>query len=355
MSAKKTERLLNLVICLLATRRHLTVEQIRDAVPGYQQGGPRGGADDEAFRRMFERDKEELRDLGIPLVTGSDSVWDDEVGYRIDRRDYELPDIRLEPDEAAAVGLAARLWQSARFEPAASSALLKLRAAGIEADPAASAGLEPRVEATEAAFEPCLAATRAGQVITFEYRSARDANAATRRIEPWGVVSWRGRWYVVGHDLDRDARRVFRLSRVTGSVRPLGPAGAVRPPEGVDLIAQVAAVEAADGDTRAVLRVRSGRALALRRQADCQPGRPPLDGWDELELRYADPEQLAAEVASFGADAVVVAPPELRDAVVRRLRAVAERSTDRASDAGAGARSDGRVVAGQPAPAAQHR
>ena len=99
MSAKKTERLLNLVICLLATRRHLSVQQIRQAVPGYASGS------EEAFRRMFERDKEELRELGIPLETGTDShAHEDEPGYRIARRDYELPEVVLEPDEAAALG-----------------------------------------------------------------------------------------------------------------------------------------------------------------------------------------------------------------------------------------------------------
>ena len=139
MSARKTERLLNLVLCLLATRRYLSVGQIRSAVPGYGEGG----ADDEAFRRMFERDKEELRDLGIPLETGSHSVWDDDVGYRIARRNYELPDVHLEPDEAAALGLAARLWRSAGLAEATSSALLKLRAAGIDTSDTATPATTP--------------------------------------------------------------------------------------------------------------------------------------------------------------------------------------------------------------------
>src|SRR5690349_18376605 len=151
MAAKKTERMLNLVICLLATRRYLTVQQIREAVPGYDADN------EEAFRRMFERDKEELRELGVPLETGSNSTWDDEVGYRIARRDYELPEILLEPDEAAALGLAARLWQSAPLAGATGSALLKLRAAGVEA-PETTGALEPRVGAGEPAFEACLAA-----------------------------------------------------------------------------------------------------------------------------------------------------------------------------------------------------
>ena len=97
MSAKKTERLLNLVICLLHTRRYLSVHEIRAAVPGYESDS------EDAFRRMFERDKQELRELGIPLETGTDHpAHDDELGYRIARRDYELPPLSLEPDDGPA-------------------------------------------------------------------------------------------------------------------------------------------------------------------------------------------------------------------------------------------------------------
>src|SRR5262249_56461893 len=118
MSRRKTERLLNLVVCLLATRRYLTAGQIRRAVPGYPES-------DEAFKRMFERDKEELRDLGIPLQVGADG--EEEAGYRIPPQAYELPELRLAPDEAAVLGLAARVWQRASLAEAASGALLKLR------------------------------------------------------------------------------------------------------------------------------------------------------------------------------------------------------------------------------------
>ena len=101
MSKRKTERLLGLVVCLLATRRYLTAEQIRDAVPGYPEN-------EELFKRMFERDKEDLRDLGVPLETGLNHPFDDEAGYRIRQQEYELPELRLEADEAAVLGLAAR-------------------------------------------------------------------------------------------------------------------------------------------------------------------------------------------------------------------------------------------------------
>src|SRR5689334_25021005 len=95
MSTAKTERLLNLVICLLSTRRPLTKAQIRQAVPQYAEN-----TSTEAFERMFERDKDELRDLGIPLATSfEDPLFEDEVGYRVDRDAYALPEVSFEPDE----------------------------------------------------------------------------------------------------------------------------------------------------------------------------------------------------------------------------------------------------------------
>ena len=318
VSAKKTERLLNLVICLLATRRFLGVQEIRQAVPGYEQGT------EEAFRRMFERDKEELRELGIPLETGTSSaVHDDEPGYRIARRDYELPDIVLEPDEAAALGLAARLWQSAPLAGATGRALLKLQAAGVEPG-AAPAALEPRVAASEPSFEGCLAAVRDGRAVTFSYRTSGSATPTDRHVEPWGVVSWHGRWYLVGHDTDRGAARVFRLSRMVGTVTPVGPAGAVVPPDGLDLRAMVARKAVDEPRSTARVALRPGAGWELRREATSSAPDPDRPDWTVVDIGFADPERLADRVTGYGADAVVLAPPQARAAVVRRLRALAE-------------------------------
>jgi proteasome accessory factor B len=313
LAAKKTERLLNLVICLLATRRFLTVQQIREAVPGYESGN------EEAFRRMFERDKEELRELGVPLETGSNSHWDDEIGYRIARRDYMLPEITLEPDEAAALGLAARLWQSAPLAGATGSALLKLRAAGVET-PSGATALDPRIGATEPAFEACLAGARDGQVITFDYRTSGRTGTERREVEPWGVVSWKGRWYLVGHDRLRSATRVFRLSRIVGDVTPQGEPAAVTIPDGIDLRSMVGRIATGDTSTSAKVRVRAGTCWELRRAARAtEPG----EGWDVVTLDYGDPERFADRVTGYGADAVVLEPDEARHAVVRRLQALA--------------------------------
>src|SRR5256885_5723678 len=129
VSRTRTERLVNLVICLLATRRFLTAAQIAATVPGYEHD-PEDPRDHEAFQRKFERDKAELRDLGVPLETGTASIFDSEPGYRIGRGEYALPEGHLEPDEAAAVGIAARLWQHAGLAAAAPPGLAKLARAG---------------------------------------------------------------------------------------------------------------------------------------------------------------------------------------------------------------------------------
>src|SRR6201991_3279565 len=121
---------MNLVIALLSTRNYLTAERIRATVLGYAECPT-----DEAFSRMFERDKNELRDLGIPLETGRVSRIDPAEGYRIKRDAYALPAVELTADEAAAVAVATQLWESPELITATQGALLKLRAAGVDVDP----------------------------------------------------------------------------------------------------------------------------------------------------------------------------------------------------------------------------
>jgi len=331
VSRTRTERLVNLVICLLSTRRFLTAAQIATTVPGHEHDAedPR---DHEAFQRKFERDKAELRDLGVPLETGTASVFDTEPGYRIARRDYALPDVHLDADETAAVGIAARLWQHAGLAAAASSGLLKLRAAGVDVDPQATLGVEP-VVTVDPAFGPLQAAARERRRVTFEYRIPEQDSSSTRHLEPWGVVSWRGRWYVVGHDLTREATRCFRLSRIVGRVRQVGEPGAYTPPEDVDLINHVARWSGPIERTgRATVLVRPGRAAGVRRWAE--EVLPGPEG-DRLVLSYAEPEGIAKWLAGYGADVVVLGPDEVRKAIVARLQDLAAQHDREPLDIGA--------------------
>jgi proteasome accessory factor B len=318
VSRARTERLVNLVICLLATRRFLTAAQIAATVPGYEHDA-RDPRAHEAFQRKFERDKAELRSLGVPLETGTDSVFDTEPGYRIVRREYALPDIRLAPDEAAVVGIAARLWQHAGLAAAASSGLTKLRAAGIDLDPHATLGVEP-VVTVDASFAPLVAAARQRREVSFDYRVPERDRPSTRRLQPWGVVCLRSRWYVVGHDLDRAATRCFRLSRLVGPVRVTSPPDAFTPPADVDLMSHVTQTsEPVERTGRATVLVRPGRADGLRRWAERV--QPSPDG-DLMVLPYHGPDDLASWLVGYGPDVRVVDPPEVRDAVIGRLKEI---------------------------------
>jgi proteasome accessory factor B len=305
--------LLNLVICLLHTRSFLTAERIRELVPGYEEA-----PSDEAFKRMFERDKEDLRELGIPMETGI-GAYDDEIGYRVVRSDYALPDIHLEPDEAAAVGLAARMWSTATMGAPATRALRKLEAAGVEVTPLPE-GLQPRADSAGVALPVIADAAREGRRLSFDYRGAAEASAAGRHVEPWGIVWWRGRWYLAGQDLDRGAPRVFRLSRIVGEPVAEGTPGAEVVPDGLDLTALVSSFDTGTADAAARLRVRRGRGIGLRRQA-LDIAEHDAD-WDLLTVPYVDADRLVEQVLPYGPDVVLLAPQEARLLLVERLEAL---------------------------------
>jgi proteasome accessory factor B len=323
MATSKVERLVNLVIALLSTRGYITAEKIRSSVAGYSESPSL-----EAFSRMFERDKNELRDLGIPLEVGRVSQLDPTEGYRINRDAYSLPPVELTADEAAAVAVATQLWESPELITATQGALLKLRAAGVDVDPEAAVAIAspegvPGLRGSEDVLGILLSAIDSRQAVQFSHRSSRAEPYTTRTVEPWGVVTEKGRWYLVGHDRDRDATRTFRLSRIGDEVEPIGPAGVVTVPEGVDLrniVAQTVA-ETPTG-AQALVWVADGRATALRR-AGRSTGARQLSGRDGevIELEISSSDRLAREVAGYGVDAVVLEPQTLRDDVLARLRA----------------------------------
>jgi proteasome accessory factor B len=321
MTARKSERLLNLLITLLVSRTYVTKERLREVVEPYREAG------DDAFEKMFERDKEELRSLGIPIEVGYvDRAFEDEPGYRVERSAFELPEIDLAPEEAAVIGLAARVWQHAGLAAATSDALVKLKAAGVTVDRAALDVVQPQLTAEEPAFEPLWDAVRTRTPVRFDYRTSARSQTSTRHLEPWGVVSYRGRWYVTGHDADRGEPRVFRLSRVQGDVLPDGRPGSFEVPPGTDLRATTQALAPQPANRTARVLARHGAAQGMRRHAAAVQEDAP-DGWDALEVRYAATDAFADEVLGYGADVVVLSPEDVRAFVVRRLEESAASST----------------------------
>ncbi len=317
---------MNLVIALLSTRSFITADRIREIVSGYSDG-----ASDEAFSRMFERDKNELRDLGIPLETGRVSQTNTIEGYRISRDAYALPAVELTADEAAAVAVATQLWESPELITATQGALLKLRAAGIDIEAVdgdvtiTSTAAMPGLRGSEGVLGILLSAVDSGHVVQFPHRPSRTERYVLRTVEPWGVVTERGRWYLVGHDRDREAVRTFRLSRIGVEVTPVGEPGAVSRPAELNLREIVERV-VGDWPTagQAKVWVADGRATALRRRATDAVSRT-LGGraGEEIALDIDMFDRVAREVASYGADAVALEPAALREDVLARLQAQA--------------------------------
>lgn len=312
MSARKSERIMNLAICLLMARRFIEKAQIRELVEGY------AGLSDGAFERTFERDKDELRAMGVPVETGSNSAFfPDEVGYRIRRRDFELPPLDVSPAEATALGLASQVWNTASLAERTTSAMAKLRAAGIDPDASPVLGLAPSVAAREPAFEVLWQATLSRTPVAFGYRGQ------PRQVQPWSLTYRRGAWYLLGHDTGKDAPRMFKLARIDGEARTTGKPGSYRVPEGVDLPALARSLEPAQPDAEAILAIHGDHAPELRRRGTAVD--PPVElppGFAAYRVPYSHRGDFAGDVAGYGADVLVVAPGDLRTAVVAHLGSV---------------------------------
>jgi proteasome accessory factor B len=316
-TTSKSERLLNLLIMLLVQRRYVAKDRIREILY------PDSSLD--AFEKMFERDKEELRSLGVPIEVGQmDAYFDDEPGYRVRPDQLALPDISLTADEVAVVGLATKVWQHAKLARATTEAVRKLTALGADLDVSALDIVEPTLNADEPSFDVFLEATQERQAVTFTYRRPGQTEPMARHLQPWGVTRYSGRWYVVGFDTDREAERVFRLSRVEDLPRKVGPPGAYEVPPDVDLGEVARRLAPAVSTERVELLVRRGAGVSLRRGADVLEqgvaGPDDRDDWDRLAIDRGV-GNVVDEVLGFGPDVVVVGPPDVRRRVVDRLAA----------------------------------
>jgi predicted DNA-binding transcriptional regulator YafY len=333
VSASRTERLLNLLIALLNTKYGLRRSELRDKV--YHDTT----SSDVSFGRMFERDKGELRQFGFDVETVTDKGWGSDdpatTRYRIGRESNRMPDVSLTPEECTVLILAAQLWEQAALGSAALNAVRKLQSAGGLRDAELPAGVQPRIRPAGQAFEDLVAAIHARHAVTFRYLAGSTGKEEERLVEPWGLGSRFGQWYLVGQDRARKDKRFFRLSRLTSAVTVLDKES-FTPPAGFNVRAELASLEELPVRT-AVVDVQKGRLLALRKRATTASAsadgtsaaeRPaaglPGAGWERLSVPYRDAEALGEELASYGPRVVAVSPPKLVAAVRRRLAAAAE-------------------------------
>jgi predicted DNA-binding transcriptional regulator YafY len=307
------ERLLNLLTLLLESERPVTFDRIRELIPAYQHG------DVASAKRMFERDKDDLREAGVPLELTFTDAWEVEQGYAIAKDRYYLPELTFTAEELAALFVAASSGDDT--EPAG-SAVQKL---SVGAGPGILGRLSdaPLVAAIDPAGGHLRAVATAlgrGRAISFSYRRA-DGEAEDRTVDPYGLVFRAGNWYLVGHDRAREAVRAFRISRITSAPKEDGDAALA--PEGFRAAEHVQTPgEAASGSVRVALSEKvAWWALSS------MPGARRLgseDGWVQAEIPVAGRDALVAWLAGFGPDAHLLDEGPVRDALVSHLETVVE-------------------------------
>lgn len=315
----KLERLLNLTAVLLDTERPLSADAIRNRVEGYPEALP-------SFRRSFERDKEDLRSLGIPLtierVPGTDPPVD---GYRITPEDYYLPDPGLEADELAALHLASMAVQVEGLGER--EALWKLGGL-VDSDTGGVANALVSMP-TDPTLVPLFESITRRQTVRFSY------NDAVRTVDPWRLEFQRGRWYLMAFDRDRAAERNFRLDRIQGDLELLGaPGEASAPPATSDRAGRVLQPWEIGESEPTVVRLRVDPARVAWARQQFGPDVMVVDDADGSAV-FAVPvvmwDAFRSLVFEFLEHAEVISPPELRDDVIAHLEEIAARPTGASS------------------------
>jgi len=307
--SRKSERLVNLTIALLATGRWITKSEIYENIEGYS-GEP------DAKERMFERDKEELRNLGIDIEVGTfDPLFEDEVGYRIRPENYRIQISELTPQQLALISSATQSWRGAILDSKASAGLTKLKALGIESDVDGIPINPHQVRNSDTNLAKVIDALALRKTITFDYR-ASDNTDENRALEPYGVGTKNGFWYVAGNDLERRAVRLFRLDRVVSEVKEQGRGASYEIPEDFSMHNQL---QSRTRKNVAQLLVRKGKADRLRKHASVQESQ---DEWDSLEYQYSDMKDLIRDLLWHRDDVKVIGPTEVKESLMASLHSV---------------------------------
>lgn len=314
------ERLFSLVLALLATDHGLTKNQILSTVQGYRQRYVTNG-DNANLERQFERDKDDIRDLGVPLETiesPGQAGNNQNLRYRIPRGAYELPrDITFSAEESTLLSLAAMVWREGSMSGESRRAIIKLKSLDVETlEPVLA--YAPRVRMRDSSFEPLSAAIDKNHTVRFDYLKPGETLASTRTVSPLALIQFQGRWHCTAIEQKSGERRTFLLRRIVGKVTNVGKSTATPAPDEADRgleelqevwdshLAEIIVQPASDAETR----------LSKRRGATATD-----DG--QLTLHYVDINIFADELASYGPEVLVVAPTELAHAVRDRLLLVA--------------------------------
>lgn len=307
--SRKSERLVNLTIALLGTKRWLTKSQIFTAVDGYE-GEP------DAKERMFERDKDDLRNLGIEIEVGSfDPLFEDEAGYRIRPDSYRSDITEISSRELSLINLATSIWQGAVLDSSALSALIKLKSLGIDSDLDAIPSIAPTVHISDENFATIVDAIAERRTISFTYLSP-ELTAQHRVLEPYGAGTKGGYWYVAGLDLDRNGIRLFRLDRIDSEIALQGKSASYVIPSDFAMSAHLASPIKTE---IATLKVRRGKAAKIvLASTTIDDG----DEWLLVEYPFLHQSELLLDVLWHLDDIEIVKPLQARASIINHLNQV---------------------------------
>lgn len=309
MSDRKTERLINLTLALLATKRYLKKSEILTNVQGYE-------GTQEAKERMFERDKDDLRSLGIEIEVGDlDVFFEDEPGYRIPQKSYELNVPDLTGRELALLSVASSFWNDSILAPSAQSGIRKLQSLGIPAALDFEFRVKYRFEDPSELLEQISNAIIQKSKISFAYDSA---SLKSRHLEPYRIVFWNSFWYLVGKDLDRNAIRLFKLSRFQGGVDVSKKKNDFTIPSDFNVSDHLPKQDV-EIFRSAKIEIRKESAALIR-----QRGKRVSEGsdFDTYEINYENERTFLREIIWHGDNVKILEPKELSEQLVNLVDGV---------------------------------
>lgn len=321
------QRVFSLVLALIASPQGLTRSELLRNVYGYADR-EQTRSSISATERMFERDKEQLRELGIPLETldspqepGNNQL----TRYRISKERMQLPDdVRFTAEEISLLRIAAMAWSDGSLGSASRWAGLKLSSLGPALDPL-NLDIAPRLTIPEPAAAPLQAAIDSGRVVHFDYRVPENQTALRRTVAPLRLHRAEGRWHLLSHDLDRGRDRVFLLERICSEVT------IHRTKYDARLLLQVEKMLedllAISKDQKVTVSASPGSVAQARLAARAAPILVE-NHTDLMHIETLDTHALATELASYGDEVTVHAPDEAREQVTGLLEQIRDQHID---------------------------
>ena len=302
MSDQKTERLINLTLALLSSKRYLTKSEIFKVVAGYS-GSP------ETMERMFERDKDDLRNLGIRIeVRGLDPLFEDDQGYLIDSDTHQINPDNFSKEDILLLTMAANLWHGSALQQDSKAALLKIQS--LDGAVATNTVTSPVVADNEDSKKLLLIFDAVERAISLEF----EYKGIIRQVNPYGIYTRRGFWYLAAQE--KEVVKSFKVVRIGQQIKAISKAdGFVKSPE-FKLSTFIGGMNA-PATSRVEIRIRKNQALALRKRYEVTE----VDAeWDKVFIDYNFEEDLIESLLWYGSNLVVASPKTIRDQIITRVK-----------------------------------